>query len=142
MMSGPDTDLVQRPIWIGLTGEDGEGPFLVGGRCGHCGFLVLGSRDPCPECWTRNAMQPCPIGRSGTLYTYTIVHQVPPGYAQPYAAGYVDIEQGVRVFAHIHDDPDSLRIGERLRLTIAPLRQDEQGNWLHGPRYRSDGGRR
>ncbi len=87
-------------------------------------------------------MQPCPIGRSGTLYTYTIVHQVPAGYAQPYAAGYVDIEQGVRVFAHLRVDPDSLRIGERLRLTIAPLRQDEHSNWLYGPRYQSEGGKR
>jgi uncharacterized protein len=131
------SDLVQRPIWNGLTGEDEQGSFLVGGRCTRCGFLTLGSRDLCPNCWTRNAMQPCPIGRVGTLYTYTIVHQLPTGYKEPFAAGYIDIEEDVRIFAHIENTPESLRIGARLQLQIAPLRQDEHGAWLYGPRYRA-----
>jgi uncharacterized protein len=138
-MGSQDTDLVRRPIWNGLTGEDGDGPFLVGGRCTRCGFLTLGPRDLCPNCWTRNATQPCPIGRVGTLYTYTVVHQIPAGYKEPFAAGYLDIEDGVRVFAHIENTPDSLRIGQRLELRVAPLCQDEHGASLYGPRFGASG---
>jgi uncharacterized OB-fold protein len=138
-MGAQETDLVRRPIWDGLTGEDEEGPFLVGGHCSRCGFLTLGPRDLCPNCWTRNAMQPYPIGRVGTLYTYTIIHQVPAGYKEPFAAGYIDLEGGVRVFAHVENTQESLRIGGRLQLQVAPLRQDEHGAWLLGPRYRAVG---
>jgi benzoylsuccinyl-CoA thiolase BbsA subunit len=136
-MAPQATDIVQRPIWDGLMGEDKEGPYLVGGRCSHCRFLTLGPRDPCPNCWTSNTMQPFPIGRTGTLYSYTVIHQVPTGYKEPFAAGYIDTEDSVRVFAHVENTPESLRIGGRLHLQIAPLRQDERGIWLSGPRYKA-----
>jgi uncharacterized protein len=136
-MDSQITDLVQRPIWDELISEDKEGPYLVGGRCRKCGFTTLGPRHLCPNCWTSNAMHPFPIGRTGTLYSYTVVHQVPTGYKEPFAAGYIDIEDSVRVFAHVENTSESLRIGERLQLQIAPLRQDERGIWLSGPRYRA-----
>jgi uncharacterized protein len=128
-------DLVRPLVWAGLVGEDREGPFLVGGQCTKCGFVTLGPRDLCPSCWTRNTMQPHPIGRTGTLYTYTVVHQLPPGYAEPFAAGYIDIEGGVRVFAHVENSSGGLRIGGPLRLALEPLRKDDKGAWLYGPRY-------
>ena len=134
MSANPDSAKPQ-PLWDGLTGEDEKGPFLVGGRCSHCGFVTLGVRDLCPSCWTRNAMTPAPIGRTGRLYSFTVIHQLPEGYTEPYAVGYLDIEGEIRVFAHIRQDPASLAIGKSLALAVAPLRKDRAGNWLTGPRY-------
>ncbi len=132
-------DLVSRSVWEGLVGEDAEWPYLVGGRCAACGFVTLGVRDICPACWARGSMSPAPIGRRGVLYTYTVIHQLPPGYAAPFAVGYVDVEGDTRVFAHVENGPESLRIGAVLELTVAPLKQGEGGVWLVGPRYRAAG---
>jgi benzoylsuccinyl-CoA thiolase BbsA subunit len=123
-----------RPIWDGLFGNDDQGPYLLGGRCTKCGFITLGVRDPCPSCWSRNVMVPVPIGRTGRVYTRTVIHQAPEGYATPFAVGYIDLDDGVRVFAHLANDEQSLRIDGPVRLTLAPLRQ-AAGGWLLGPRY-------
>ena len=130
-----DNDLVEQPIWTGLMGGDDMGAYLVGGTCSSCGFTTLGRRDICPECWTHGSMEEVPIGRQGTLYTFTVIHQLPQGYDQPFAVGYVDLDDGIRVFAHIDNTPESLIIGARLDLTSAPLRHDDGGSALTGPRY-------
>ena len=77
------------------------------------------------------------IGRRGTLYTYTVIHQLPQGYDAPFAVGYVDLDDGVRVFAHIENTAESLQIGSELELTSAELRKDDEGAGLTGPRYRA-----
>ena len=129
-------DLVDRPVWYGLMDVDGDGPHLIGGSCMACGFVTLGVRAICPECWTAGAMEGAPIGRSGRLYTFTIIHQLPRGYEEPFAVGYVDLADAIRVFAHIENRPESLVIDRVLRLTLAPLRRDDDGAWLSGPLYR------
>ena len=134
-----DHDLAARPIWSGLMGADDDGAYLVGGKCGACGFTTLGLRDVCPDCWAEGSMRQTPIGRRGTLYTYTMIHQLPKGYDHPFAVGYVDLADGVRVFAHLEDTPESLTIGNELELTEATLRKDETGAALCGPRYRAAG---
>ena len=127
--------MVEQPIWNGLMGTDAQGAYLVGGKCSACGFTTLGLRDICPECWACGTMDETPIGRQGTLYTYTVIHQLPQGYDEPFAVGYVDLADGVRVFAHIDNSPESLTIGARLDLASAPLRNDDEGAVLTGPRY-------
>ena len=84
------------------------------------------------------ANQPVGIGRRGVLYTYSVIHQLPQGYDEPFAVGYVDLDNGVRVFAHIENVPASLEIGAELELTDATLRTDDDGAALSGPRYRKE----
>ncbi len=134
-MSEMSQDNLARPICEGLLGEDSEGPFLLGGRCSACGFVTLGVRDTCPECWVRGSMTMVPIGRRGNVYTYTVVHQVPQGYEAPFAVAYVDVEDGVRVFAHVAREPSALKPGAKVRLTVAPMRRDKDGVALVGPFY-------
>ena len=101
------------------------------------GFTTLGVRDICPECWAEGTMSEVPIGRHGTLYTYTVIHQLPHGYEEPFAVGYVDLADGVRVFAHIENASKSLVIGADLELASMRLRRDDEGVWLSGPVYRA-----
>jgi uncharacterized OB-fold protein len=124
-----------QPICESLLGEDDQGPYLKGGRCRACGFVTLGERNICPECWSNNTMQLWPIGRTGNLYTWTVIHQVPAGYQAPFAVGYVDVEDGVRIFAHIDRDSAALKPDAPLKLTAAILRRDEHGAGFVGPRY-------
>ncbi len=135
--AAPENNLVEQPIWTGLMGRDEGGAFLVGGKCSTCGFTTLGLRDICPECWAQGTMTETAIGRRGRLYTYTVIHQLPHGYEEPFAVGYVDLDDGIRVFAHIENTPDCLVIGGELELTSAALRRDDTGTALTGPKYHS-----
>jgi uncharacterized protein len=126
-----------RPIWVDLLGEDKAGPFFIGGRCRSCGFVTLGVRETCPDCWESRSMSPCPVGRNGTVYSYTVLHTVPAGYSDPFAVGYVDVEHDIRVFAHLEQLPEALQIGAPVALTIAPLRRESDGTVLLGPLYRA-----
>lgn len=123
------------PLWEGLAGKDEAGPYLQGGRCSACGTVTLLERHICPHCWSAAALQPARIGRSGRLYTRTVVHQAPEGFDVPYVAGLVDLDEGPRVFAHLEAGAASPAIGDRVALVLAPLRHAD-GSALVGPRYR------
>lgn len=133
--SAHDSNLVEQPIWNGLLGRDELGAYLVGGKCSTCGFTTLGLRDICPDCWEHGTMKEVAIGRQGTLYTYSVIHQLPQGYEEPFAVGYVDLDDGIRVFAHLDNKRESLTIGARLHLVSATLRRSDSGAPLNGPRY-------
>jgi len=112
------------PIWPDLLGEDADGPHLLGTRCTACGHVMLGKRGSCAGCWRGDTLAAIQLGRRGTIYSATVIHQGPPGFATPYAVGYVDIEHGVRVFAHLRGDaaPDRSAV-----LEIGPVKQDAEG---------------
>ena len=122
--------------WPGLLDEDRKGPFVKGGKCGACGFVALSPQPICPSCWAEGTMADYPIGRTGRLYSSTVIHALPAGFEAPYSVGYVNLEQGMRIFAHLEGGKRQPAIGEELELTIAAVKQDSAGAWLTGPCYR------
>lgn len=58
----------------------------------------------------------------GTVYAFTNVNVIPKGFAQSYVVGFVDLDDGVRVFGVIDGDPATMRIGDRV--VVAPRRGD------------------
>ncbi|TXL69863.1 hypothetical protein FHP25_37160 [Vineibacter terrae] len=133
-MSAPAIDLVDQ-IWPGLMGADAAGAYLVGGRCASCGAVSLGLRDVCARCWSSGGMEAVPIGRTGRLYSATLVHQVPEGFDAPFLAGYVDLPEGLRAFAHIGLGAARPAIGGDVVLQVAPIRKGKDGRMLSGPLY-------
>lgn len=122
-------------IWPGLFGRDAQGPYLVGGRCSGCGSTTLQVRSYCPSCWQEDTMAEVPIGRAGTLYTYTVLHQVPPGFQAPLIVGYVDLDDGIRVFAHLKAPSTGLTPGMTLTLGLGPVKKGENQHDIYGPVY-------
>lgn len=123
-------------LWPGLSGEDAEGPYLEGAICAACGAVTLGLRALCPQCWVQGSMQQLKLGRTGTVYTRTVIHQAPEGFEAPYTAGMVDLGEGIRVFAHLEAGADKPAIDDKVALQIVPLRKAKDGSPLSGPRYR------
>jgi benzoylsuccinyl-CoA thiolase BbsA subunit len=83
-------------------------PCLIGARCRDCAKLWFPSGPVCPSCRSQ-AIEPAPLSREGRLYAWSRLHVAARGWAAPYVIGYVDLPEGVRVFAHIAADPAALR---------------------------------
>lgn len=128
------------PLWPELLGSDAEGAYLVGARCTACDGLALGRREFCPHCHAAGRSEDARIGRRGRLYTATVIHQGPAAFAQPYRVGYVDIEGGVRVFAHLEQGAAAPKIGDTVALEIRAVATGKAGEPLAAPFYRAASG--
>ncbi|MHA1107601.1 MAG: Zn-ribbon domain-containing OB-fold protein [Alphaproteobacteria bacterium] len=107
--------------------DDSGRPVLLGVACGDCTAKLFPPTDVCPDCMSEN-MARCALSTSGTLYSWSVVHAAPKGWNVPYVAGYVDLPEGVRVFAHIVDcDPAALAMDMAVTLCVRELGVDETG---------------
>ncbi len=105
----------------------GEQAFLLGNKCKSCGKIYFPKAALCPECLKENGMEEMKLGPRGKLYTYTIVRVPSPGFKAPYAFGYIDLPEGVRVCSQISaTEPleGNLKLGMDLELSIGQVRQE------------------
>ena len=127
------------PIREGLfrmLSEAGEKPCLLGSRCKTCAQLSFPPRKVCSGCLGEE-MEVIPLGTEGKLYSYTIVEYPAPGLVGPYAIGYVDLPEGVRVFSILADwDRKNLRVGMDVELTLGKFREDKDGNEIVTYKFR------
>lgn len=89
---------------------------LKGSRCDQCDNVAYPASQGCQRCGAE-AMRPIDLGRRGTVWGFTVQRfapksppYVPPaeGFA-PFAVGYVELPEGVKVEAIIDcDDPAEL----------------------------------
>lgn len=122
-------------LWPGLDGSDAHGAFLNATRCGACGWVMLGARRRCSRCWEVDSLQATSVGRRGRVYSRTVIHAPAPGFVSPYTVAYIDLAEGIRIFAHLAQGDDSPMIGDEVELVIAPLRLAD-GQPLTGPLYK------
>jgi uncharacterized OB-fold protein len=114
------------PLREGLFTEDVEGGALLASRCQSCGHIFFPQRKHCLDCFSHNIEQ-VTLGRIGKLHTFTIVCMPTEHYAPPYAIGWVEFPEGVRVLSQIKGwESRPLRVGMELRLVIDTLWQDEE----------------
>tara|TARA_R110000787_G_scaffold165753_1_gene278832 strand:+ start:228 stop:662 length:435 start_codon:yes stop_codon:yes gene_type:complete len=105
--------------------ESDGSPRLIGTSCKACATRFFPPEPVCPECMSEDVAE-AELSSGGTLYSWSVVHVAPKNWRAPYIAGYVDLADGVRVFAHIVDaDPDSLAMDMPVALTTAVLGEDE-----------------
>jgi uncharacterized OB-fold protein len=94
-----------------------DAPRLIGGRCATCGALSFPRAAVCTECMSED-IEKNEIAGAGRVYSYSVVHQAPKGWSVPYALGYVDLTDKVRVLAHIDVPESALAIDMPVRLSV------------------------
>jgi len=122
------------PIAEGLFAGSLDTPRLLGSRCGACGETTFPAQTGCPSC-TAQGCQEVELSSRGTLYTWTVQRfPPPPPYAgdvenfTPFAVGYVELPEGVRVEARLLEaDASRLSIGMEMELAIEPFAVDDEG---------------
>jgi uncharacterized OB-fold protein len=93
--TGPDTARI--PIRANAFVEGDDGMVLRANRCKTCGQIFFPGAALCYACLGTD-LEDLMLSRSGKLHSYTISHMPSAHFAAPYAVGYVDMPEGVRLF--------------------------------------------
>lgn len=105
--------------------NDADGrPVLIGGCCNACGAALFPFAAVCPHCMSED-MRREPMPRQGKLYSFTRVHVGPKTWEKPFAVGYVDLENGVRVFSHLRGE--AFEIDAPVELAVANIGMSAEG---------------
>jgi len=109
------------PFREGLFEETPEGWALVGARCKKCGQIIFPGRETCLNC-LGNDLEPVHLSRNGKLYSYTIVHMPSEHFQPPYAIGWIELKEGIKVFSQIRGWREHpLKIGMDMALAYEKL---------------------
>jgi uncharacterized OB-fold protein len=116
-MSGQMDEAAEGPRFVDpeLVSLEGGRLQLKGGRCKSCGALSFPKGQVCTQCLSLEIDDKILSGE-GELYSYSRVHMAPKGWDVPYTIGYVDLPEGIRIFAHIDESAGRAQIGARVRL--------------------------
>lgn len=92
---------------------EGGTPRLMGGKCPTCGKLFFPYREFCTDCFTEGKVERMPLDQYGTLISYTVVRRAP-GREVPFAAGYVEMANGLVLFGLLKEcDVEHLSVGTK-----------------------------
>ncbi len=105
----------------------GEQPYLLANKCQSCGKIFFPKAAICSDCLSGDNLQEVKLNTRGELYTFTIVRVPSPGFKVPYAFGYIDLPEGVRVCSQIQAaEPleKNLKLGMDMELSIGQVREE------------------
>ncbi|MBB5159693.1 Zn-ribbon domain-containing OB-fold protein [Saccharopolyspora phatthalungensis] len=113
-------------------------PRLLGSRCGRCATVTFPPREFCPGCRAVEPITETELSPEGTVYSFTVVRQAPPGIEVPYVLAYIDLPEGVRVLGQVVGvAPEAVTIGVGVRLEPTAFGRDGDGTELVGYRFRA-----
>ncbi|MFE9649210.1 Zn-ribbon domain-containing OB-fold protein [Streptomyces sp. NPDC006365] len=127
----------QRPVAEGLftwpPSADAP-PRLIGSECTACGLVSFPTATHCVQCAGTESKERL-LSDRGTLWTYTTQNFRPPSppYDGPeafeeYTVGYVELPGELLVEGRLTEpDPEKLRIGQPMRLTLVPYTVQDDG---------------
>ncbi|MBU2548844.1 MAG: OB-fold domain-containing protein [Proteobacteria bacterium] len=114
-----------KPGLFELTDGPDRAPRLIGVRCQSCGRYAFPARDICIFCHS-GQVERTPLSSVGVLHTFTVCGLPVPRMLPPYAMGYVDLPEGVRVFAQLEDWREAeLEVGMQVELCVGPIKTGE-----------------
>lgn len=120
--SAPIKDADNAPYWNGA----GRGELRIQ-RCTGCGVARFYPRRLCSECWS-DEVEWFRASGDGKVYSYSVVYRAPSEAfraAVPYVVALIDLVEGPRMLSNVEsDDPEAIRIGDRVRVRFAAADDD------------------
>ena len=117
--------------------ETPEGGILAGNKCKACGQVFFPKARICFTCFNED-MEELLLSRRGKLYSYTIGRMPSLYFQPPYVIAYIDMPEGVRIFAPVKVDEGEygkLKIGMEMEVVIEKL-WEEEGKEITGYKFR------
>lgn len=106
--------------------ENGDHPYLLGYRCRSCGNLDFPKTTICLTCWGEE-FEVIPLSRKGVLYSFSDIFIGQAGMKTPYAFGYVDLPEKLRILAQLEGEPGTFKCNDQVELTVGPIRMNRDG---------------
>ncbi|MET7783821.1 OB-fold domain-containing protein [Streptomyces sp. NPDC005388] len=136
-MTTTDVTSTRRPVAEGLFTwpPSASAPTrLIGSECTACGLVSFPAAPDCVRCASAESKERRLADR-GTLWTYTTQNFRPPSPPydgpeafEPYSVGYIELPGELLVEARLNEaDPQKLRIGQPMRLTLVPYTVRDDG---------------
>jgi len=127
----------RRVVREGLFDWPSENPSLIGSRCKKCKEVFFPKRFICPICFQEGTLENIPLSQKGNLYTFCILERGPMGFDPPYAVGYIDLPEGVRIYSILTEaDMKKLEIGMEMELVIESIRKTSDGEEIIGYKFK------
>ena len=134
--------IVAEKVWIreGIIAEGPEGAALAGNRCNACGQVYFPKAErACLNCLEKQ-LEDLLLSRKGKLCSYTVVHMPASGFQPPYAVGFVDLPEGVRVFTPLEmEEGKPFKVGMEMEVRVGTL-WEEGDKEVMGFKFASVGG--
>ena len=103
-------------------------PTLLSSRCPSCGDFRFPPQQLCPI--DNETTMSAPLGGRGRIYEVVQVVLGPPGFPTPYWVGYVDLDEGIRIFGRIEPEESAAtrNTATRWRWSSRSYVSDRAGN--------------
>jgi uncharacterized protein len=133
------------PIVDGVLSLTDKGPRLIGSKCTSCGTYFFPKSSYCNNAYcSKGEIKEVTFGTRGKVYSYTIQYYAPPapykweGEFKPYAIGYIDLPEGIRVLGQLTGCKlEDVKIGMDVELVAEKQFSDAEGNeyitWKYKP---------
>ena len=125
-------------IWFKNTPK---GFVLVGSRCETCKKTFFPKKIVCPNCFDSD-LKEVPLSRKGRLHTYSVSAMGPPEMKKPYAIGFIDLPEGIRVFSILNGcEPwdEVLKVNMEMEMIISEIKKDESNDPIWSYKFRPVG---
>ena len=104
---------------------------VIGSKCRSCKKVYFPKKRLCTICYDMDNMDEIELSKKGKLVTYTVSYMSSAGIKPPYAFGYIDLPEGVRLFSLLTDcEPfeEKLKIDMDVEMVIDKMAKDEFEN--------------
>lgn len=110
---------------------------MVAQKCSGCGKIAYPMKRVCPECFGEDLAE-LPLGRHGTLHTFTVTHVGPPELNAPYILAMADIPEGLKLMGQVMSDPlnHGLTVGMPIEIVLDKLRVDPDGEDVYSFKFK------
>jgi uncharacterized protein len=111
---------------------------VVGTRCEACNKVFFPRKEVCPDCFD-GRLKEVPLSTRGKLHSYTVSYMGLPGMKTPYAVGFIELPERIKLFSVLTDcEPyeNVLKVDMEMEMVIEKIKQDELGNEIVGYKFR------
>ena len=123
------------PVRQGLFAEEIDGGVLLANKCKSCGQVFFPRAIFCLTC-SHKELTELKLSHRGKLYSYTISHLPSAHFPAPYAIGFINMPEGIRIFSPlVIDDRKPFNVGMEMELIIEKL-WEQGGKEISGYKFR------
>jgi uncharacterized OB-fold protein len=117
---------------------DASANSLCGNKCANCGKVHFPKKEICSEC-SHDQLSNVSLSKKGILHTFAISYLGIPGIEIPYAMGFIDLPEKIKIFSMLTDCKpwdEKLKIGMEMEMVMGVIRRDEHGNEILSYQFR------